>query len=88
MRKKNSLLLTIIVDNGSHEFVFLQHREELQCFALAQDVAALQTLGSGNQVVHFNAGPVIRQLPPPVWNINSHYQYQKSSDAKTIGKFF
>lgn len=40
----DSLLLTIIIDNGSHELVFLQHREELQRFSLAQDIAALQTV--------------------------------------------
>lgn len=57
--------LTVVVDDGSHQLVFLQHGEKLQGFGLTEDVAALQTVDPGHQVVHLDPGPVVRQLPPP-----------------------
>lgn len=56
--------LTIIVDNGADKLVLLEHGEELQSFGLTQDVAALQAVDPCHQVVHLDACPVVRQLPP------------------------
>ena len=52
--------LTVVVDDGSHQLILLQHGKELQSFGLAQDVAALQALRASHQVIHLDPGPVVR----------------------------
>lgn len=51
--------LTVIVDNGAHQLVLLQHGEEFQGLGLAKHVAALQALDPSHKVIHLDARPVV-----------------------------
>ena len=56
--------VTIIVDDGTEEFVPFEHGEELEGRLLGQVVRGLDGLTPGHDVVHFDAEPEIRHLPP------------------------
>ncbi len=64
--------LTVIVDKRPLQFVLLQMWELLQSPRLAHEVARLQDLATGHQIVHLDTGPVVRHLPPPT-NKTKHY---------------
>ena len=53
---------TIIVNDGSAQFVPLQHREELEGALLVEEVGGLEALRTRDHVVGLDSGPEIWHL--------------------------
>lgn len=60
------VVLAVVVDNGTHKPLLLEHGERLERLALAHPVRALHVLLACEDVVQLAPGIVVRQLPPGV----------------------
>ena len=79
-KQHTETLQTVIVNKSSNELVFLQHRKQLESFWLWQNVAPLQQLSAGHEIVAFDAGVKVRKLPPSActaWMRSHSFKHQK-----------
>lgn len=58
------VLLAVVVHDGAAESVPSEHGEELQGVFLREEVGAFEGFAAGDEVVHFDAHPVVGDLPP------------------------
>ena len=77
--------LTIVVNNGAHQFVCLEHGELLQCLGLGQQVTLLHQLLACHHVIHLQAHIVVRQLPPPGGE-RGRRGYREEDECPLLGK--
>lgn len=58
-------LCTVVIDNGSFEFVTFEHWEKLQGAFLVEIVRGLETFIPRDEIVGLDSNPKVRHLPPP-----------------------
>lgn len=74
------VLLTVVVNDGTAQLVTLQHGEALESVLLGQVITRLDVAIAGDEIVSFDAGPEVWNLPP------SGEEFLKLSSSQNLRK--